>query len=207
MEPTKSGIKYTGVVLAGGKNSRFNGLVKANIVLEGKPIIQNTLDILEEIFDDILIVTNDSDHFSAFTKYRMVPDIYKDIGPLGGLHAALSATDTDALFLVASDMPRISPELIRKMISFYEKAGCEIVIPRHGGMEEPLHALYSSRILSRLDNFLASTSRYAIREFLKLADVSYMEVGNTEGGQNPFVNINRPEDLERLGETDQEGDD
>lgn len=191
-------MRFSGVILAGGENRRYQGVVKARLVVNGRPIIENTLELFERIFDDILIVTNTPEQFSPYKRYRMVPDIYTGIGPLGGLHSALFNLDTDAIFMVASDMPWLSEELIIRMKSYFSESGSEALIPRHNGLDEPLHAVYSAGIKERLGKFLETTSSYAIREFLKLADVEYMNLDNVTASRNPFANINRPGDLEQI---------
>lgn len=192
-------MHLSGAILAGGENRRYNGVIKATLVVEGRPIIERTLELFGSLFDDIVVVTNNREPFSSYSKIRMVEDIYKGIGPLGGLHAALHAVNTDAIFMVASDMPWLSGDLIIKMIQYFQKGGCEVLVPTHNGKEETLHAIYSSALRDRLDNFLGETNRFAIREFLKLAKVEYFNTEITDGGRNPFLNINRPEDFDRIG--------
>jgi molybdopterin-guanine dinucleotide biosynthesis protein A len=48
----------SGVILAGGSNKRFTGMTKANIVIGGKTIISRIMEIIRDIFDEIIIVTN-----------------------------------------------------------------------------------------------------------------------------------------------------
>lgn len=188
--------KYLGVILAGGENRRYNGTIKAKLVVDGRPIIEGSLQIISQVFDDILIVTNTADQFSEYRSYRMVPDIFKKVGPLGGLHAALKATDRDRVFMFASDMPGLSMDIIESMIKHFEIITCEILIPRYKGMIEPLHAIYSRSILDRLEDFLRTSDKFAVRDFLKLADVEYLTIEN--GDDMPFLNINKPEDMNRL---------
>jgi molybdopterin-guanine dinucleotide biosynthesis protein A len=201
MQSSEQGKRYTGVILAGGENRRYNGAIKAKLVIDGKPIIEKTLELLKRIFDDILIVTNSSEQFSAYDMYPMVSDIYSKIGPIGGLHAALKAVKTEAIFMVAGDMPFLSEELIRSMITYFGNSGSEVLIPRHNGLDEPLHAIYSTRLLKRLEDFLGSADKFAIRDFLKLAEVEYMIIESGKFSNDPFANVNRPEDLEKLGST------
>ena len=42
----------------------------------------------------------------------VVEDIYEGCGPLGGIHAVLSATDTDLNLVLSVDMPLMSPEFL-----------------------------------------------------------------------------------------------
>ena len=191
-------MNFSGVVLAGGENKRYQGVVKATLIVNGKPIIERTLELFNRLFDEIVIVTNNSEAFSSYKQFRMVEDIYKGIGPLGGLHAALHDVKSDAIFMAASDMPWLSEELIQSMINYFEKAGCEVLLPRYNGKDEPLHAIYATSVKDSLDNFLGETNRFAIREFLKLVKVEYFNAEIPGSERNPFANINRPEDMQGI---------
>ena len=81
---------YSLIILAGGKNSRFGGKNKAFIQIENKTIIQRIIDNVGYIFSEIIIVTNSPEDFSGYKQNRIITDIYKNKGPLAGLHAALT---------------------------------------------------------------------------------------------------------------------
>lgn len=195
----KSWLKYdiTAAVLAGGKNTRFSGKTKAKIIIDGRPLIERTIGVLQEVFSDLIIITNSREEFKKYDYIRMAGDIYRNIGPLGGLHSALVNTDREAVFLVAGDMPELSSSTIRHVANTYEKTKCEALIPVYKGLMEPLHAIYSRRVLSRLEDFIKSGAKYSIREFLHLVDDKYLEIEAKEGAVNPFLNINSPEDLQK----------
>ena len=190
-------MRFTGVVLAGGENRRFGGQIKARLEVGGKPIIERITGVLAPLFSDMLIVTNTPGNFE-YLGYRMVSDYFKKVGPLGGIHAAMKSTESDALFVVAGDMPWLSADIISRMVDHYRNAGCEVLIPRCSDKDEPLHAIYSRALLERLEDFLESTERDAIREFLNLAKVQYLVVEDCSSGESPFANINRPEDLQKF---------
>ncbi|MEZ5001297.1 MAG: molybdenum cofactor guanylyltransferase [Bacteroidales bacterium] len=196
MRPPVDSTGFTAVVLAGGENRRFGGKIKALHELDGKPIIERVTGVLEQIFSDILVVTNTPDHFE-YLGYPMVQDHFKKVGPLGGLHAAMKSSRAESLFVVAGDMPWLSGEIIAMMINSYRESDCEVLIPTCSGLDEPLHAIYSRALLGRLENFLVSTRRYAIKEFLNLAKVQYLVVEDCSGSGSPFANINRPDDLQK----------
>lgn len=191
-------INIGGAVLAGGENSRFNGKIKANMQVGNRPIIQNTLDLLDAIFSKNIIVTNNSAEFSYLGEYEMIADIYKKVGPLGGIHAALKSTSLEALFIVAGDMPGLSDSLIREMTEYYLSHDCEVLIPEYDKNIEPLHAIYGISILEKLDAFLSESHRYSIREFLKLIEVGYFDVNKAGFDKSVFANINTPEDFKKL---------
>ena len=197
MEQLSKKYDYTAAILAGGKNTRFSGKTKAKIVIDGRSLIEITIEVLEKVFNDIVIITNNENELSDYRHIRMFGDIYHNIGPLGGLHSALINTDRRAVFLVASDMPEINVDIIRYITDSYEILECEVLVPDYKGYIEPLHAIYDRNILDRLENFIKTTNDYSIREFLKLVDDKYQVIESTRGGRNPFININSPEDLQK----------
>ncbi|MGM0666699.1 MAG: molybdenum cofactor guanylyltransferase [Bacteroidota bacterium] len=197
MEQPQEKYDYTAAILAGGKNTRFSGRTKAKIIIDGRPVIERTIEVLEAIFSDIIIITNNESEFSAYKHIRMAGDIYHNRGPLGGLHSALSNTDKDAVFLVASDMPGLSVATVRVVARAFEETDCEVLIPVHKGLIEPLHAVYSKTVLKRLENFIRSKNKYSIREFLKFVDDKYLAIEDEGSERDPFFNINSPEDLQK----------
>lgn len=195
MEPFKEQQKISAAILAGGANKRFNGKTKANIQISGVRIIARTVKILHEIFDDIIIVTNTPEEFKGYKHFKMVPDEIKNVGPLGGIQAALKVASNDALFVFASDMPCISSELVRKHIEFYNKRRCDAAIPRINDFKEPLHAIYNKKIGEKLNEFLKGTDKYSIENFIKDLNVRYHNLDDTFENRRAFMNINTPQDL------------
>lgn len=187
----------TAAILAGGKNTRFSGRQKAKIIIDGQPLIKRIITVLEKVFNDVIIITNNENELSDYRHIRMSGDIYHNIGPLGGLHSALTNTDRKAVFLVASDMPELSAETIKYQVKKFEECKCEALIPDYKGYIEPLHAIYDRNILERLENFIKTTNNYSMREFLKLVNDKYLVIEGIEGDKNPFININSPEDLQK----------
>lgn len=195
MELFKEQNNVSAVILAGGANKRFNGKTKANIQISGVRIIARTIKVLHELFDDIIIVTNTPDDFKGYQHFTIVPDEIKNVGPLGGIHAALRVAKNDAVFVFASDMPCISSDLVKKHIEFYKKRSCDAAIPRIKDFKEPLHAIYNKRIFSELDKFLKGSDKYSIENFIKDLNVRYHNLEDTEEYRKAFININTPQDL------------
>ena len=50
-------MKTTGIILAGGKSSRM-GTNKALLTIDGKTVIEGIVNQLDNIVDDIIVVTN-----------------------------------------------------------------------------------------------------------------------------------------------------
>lgn len=185
----------TAAILAGGRNTRFSGKTKAKIIIDGRPIIEHILEVLESVFSDIIIITNNKEEFKEYEHIRMAGDIYHNIGPLGGLHSALRNTGAGSVFMVASDMPGLSAGIIKQQVDEYSLSSCQAMLPACEGEIEPLHGIYSRSVLPALEGYLAEKNKYAIRDFLRLTDVRYFYCEDI-AKRNVFININSREDLE-----------
>jgi molybdopterin-guanine dinucleotide biosynthesis protein A len=183
-----------GVILAGGASKRFNGIIKAKIIIEGETIISRILDTFSSIFEEKLIVTNSPDEFTAYAEVcKITSDKYLNKGPLGGIHSALYKTTRESVFIVGGDMPFLEKEIILRQIKFFEKNNCDAVIPAIGQNIEPLHGIYKKSVLGLLDEYLMKDNNYSIREFFKKINICYFPVGVSE--MRAFTNINTPSDL------------
>lgn len=187
--------RISGVVLAGGAGSRFNGLIKSRILINGETIISRIISSIGGIFDEIIIVTNTPDEFIEFRNYKIVGDLILNAGPLGGIHAGLSASSKEAVFVFAGDMPFLDKRLILSMIDDYMGAACDALIPRIGGFIEPLHSIYNNSVINRLEEYLRNDRGCAVRDFIELLDVKYMKLEGSADIRRAFTNINSPDDL------------
>ncbi len=180
--------------MAQGKNKRI-GLEKSLLSVTGLSIIENEANLLQSIFDKLIIVSSKKELKEKFPKIPFFNDIYSDIGPIAGIHSALYHIDTGAAFVFACDMPNLSKELIERQIELYMKSNTEIVVPRHSKGIEPLHAIYHKRCILNI-NRIIKEKNYSIRSFYKGLRVKYFDVTNHE--INYFYNINTMQDYYNL---------
>lgn len=191
----KSIFRISGVILAGGANKRFDGMTKANIVIDGKTIMSRIIDTIKDIFDEIIIVTNTPEEFNEYINYKIVSDQILKAGPLGGIHAAIKTSSKEALFVFAGDMPLLDKKVIIRQIEFYNSHKCDILIPRINTYIEPLHAIYNISIIETLEDYLTGDHDYAVRKFYKRQNVRYMQLKGSEEISNAFININSSADI------------
>lgn len=191
----------SGVILAGGENRRFNGITKSKIVIDGKPIISRILDTINEIFNEIIIVTNSPEEFREYNNCKIASDHFLKAGPLGGIHAALKRTSNEALFVFAGDMPLLDKKLILSQINYFDDHKCDILIPRVSQYIEPLHAIYSIGILKTLEDYLLGNQNCAVREFFKKVEPHYLEFEDSAEIKKAFTNINSPLDISMAEKT------
>jgi molybdopterin-guanine dinucleotide biosynthesis protein A len=185
----------SGVILAGGASKRFNGIIKAKIIIDGKTIISRILETFTDFFDEIIIVTNTPDEFKEYNTCIITGDQFLNKGPLGGIHTALKESEKEAVFVVAGDMPLLNKEIIIKQIDFYNRCKCDILVPKLDEYIEPLHGIYMKTLLRILEDYLEGDNDYSINKFLRKADVCYLQLEGCGKNKRAFSNINFPEDV------------
>ncbi|HXK49720.1 MAG TPA: molybdenum cofactor guanylyltransferase [Clostridiales bacterium] len=181
-------------ILAGGKASRMNGENKALLKVGEMNNLDKILSFSEDYFKEIFIIANDSSKFKGYD-IAIYSDIFRNVGPLGGIHSALLHSRTDNVFFLPCDMPFISESIVKKEIEFYFKTECEIIIPRMGCLIEPMHSIFSIKVLSDLEKHIRGTDNYSIRSFFDKADVYYWDIEDNEDNKMAFFNINTHHDL------------
>ena len=188
--------KATAIILAGGKNTRI-ARNKAFIQLStGETILQHTMNILQEIFPEIIIVTNQKDAYLEFN-VQVVEDLIKESGPLGGIFTGLCYSTFKHNFVVACDMPFTKPTLIKLLLEKSETY--DVVIPEIDGEVEPLFALYSKNCIPVMFEHLQKQN-LKMREILGKLQVKRIgaeEIDRLDPEHLSFFNINTEEDLKR----------
>jgi molybdopterin-guanine dinucleotide biosynthesis protein A len=184
-----------GVILAGGVSKRFNGIIKAKITIDGRTIISRIIDVMDELFGEITIVTNTPDEFKEYSYCKIIGDTFLNKGPLGGIHSAMMKSSCDAMFIVAGDMPLLEKDIIIKQIEYFNDCNFDVVIPRISNFTEPLHGIYRKSLMRRLEEYIEIENDYAIRAFLEETNVNYLQFEESEKTKRAFHNINSPSDI------------
>ncbi len=189
-------MNISAAVLAGGKNTRI-AREKSLLQIENVPLIDRLVGLLEQIFPEIIIVTAKTSLKNRFPGVITCEDVFKKAGPLAGIHAALKAASSDAVFVAACDMPNLNPLLINDMVNYYRLhyTSSELLVPRHRSGLEPLHAIYHKNNLSIIERQLQRKD-YKISNFYSLTETFFYDV--PERYSSVFYNINTNEDLEEL---------
>ncbi len=188
--------KFSAAILAGGNNSRFNGINKSFLVVDNQYIIDRIIDVLKDIFSEIIIVSNNPEIYSEYKDFKVVTDYYQKIGPLGGIHTALKSAANPSVFIVSCDMPYLSNNMIIKQLDSHIKSGRDVTIPVIDGFLEPLHGIYNTAKLPELEKFIENTQKYKIIGFYDFIQVNYFNIFDTD--LKNFTNINHPDDYEKL---------
>jgi molybdopterin-guanine dinucleotide biosynthesis protein A len=179
----------TGIVLAGGESRRM-GRDKAFLKLEGVPLIEHVLRTLRGVFPRTIIVTNNPSAYVAYDAV-IVTDAVKKQCPLAGIYSGLLSSTDEYNFVAACDMPFLNPGLITYMTGLVN--GYDIVVPVIAGKNvEPLHAIYSKRLLPVIKKQLHGDER-KIQAIFKEARVKYVtetEIDRYDPERRSFRNLN-----------------
>lgn len=180
-----------GIILAGGKSSRF-GREKAFLNIEGRPIIEVLVSKLSSVFEEVFIVTNNKKKF-GYLNTNIIPDIFPDKGPLGGIHAGLVHSKSPYSFFTACDMPFLNTDVVRNMIN--EVEGYDIVVPGVKDRLHPLCAIYSKRCIPVIEDNLKK-GNLRVQSIFNELKTKIIDKMFTEGRH--FININTKEDYEQI---------
>jgi molybdopterin-guanine dinucleotide biosynthesis protein A len=186
----------TGVILAGGKNTRMRAN-KALLKIGDAHLIDRTVDALKGIFAEVIIVTSNPLEYMHLDA-TIVTDIFPERGALGGLYTGLFFARAPYAFVAACDMPFLKAPFIAYMME--NAKGHDIVVPAPPDGLQPLCAVYSRACLPAIKNLLAK-NRLQIKGFYpgrKILEIgpAILERFDPEGRM--FTNINTPEDWESL---------
>jgi molybdenum cofactor guanylyltransferase len=189
--------KCTGVILAGGKNSRFSGKNKALVRIGGKRILDRIYEVFTILFDKIILVTNDPVQYMEWD-FDIVTDIFPIRSSLTGIHTGLFYITTPYAFFVACDIPFIRKELIEILLDGVEP-GIDIVIPETSKGVEPLCSVYSKRCFKPIEEQLEKKSLKIQRVFQKVRVKKIPEdiLRTIDPDLVSLYNINTPDDLAR----------
>jgi molybdopterin-guanine dinucleotide biosynthesis protein A len=180
-------IPATLLVLAGG-GSRRMGRSKALLPIAGTTLVELVVERLAGDFEHLLVAARDPDQLPPSLLPHFVRDLHPGSGPLAGIEAGLAASPHDLLLAVACDMPRVTPELARRLVSAAE--GVDAAVPRIGGRPEPACAAYRRSAAAPLSAALREGRRRSA-DVLDELRVRWLD------GEDPalFVNLNTPSDL------------
>ena len=194
---------YSGVILAGGLNSRFSGANKAFIQIGNKRILDHIYDVFRELFEEIILVTNDPLKYLGWD-LKIVTDIYPARSSLIGIHAGLFYTTGSHAFITACDTPFLKKELIETIICAVEPQ-IDIIIPETSAGIEPLFAVYSKKCLKQIENQLQK-QEFKIQKFfnkVRVVKISEDEIRAKDPELTSLFNVNNLSSLEKAKEIKQ----
>ena len=187
-----------GFILAGGESRRM-GTDKSQLLLNGESFVERIAAELAAVTKDIVLVGKP---VQRSTKLPQTPDVYPGWGALGGVHTALASSNADWCLIVACDFPFVTAGLFARLASLRE--AFEAVAPvQSDGIPQPLCTLYQTKhCLERAEQLINSGERkpIALLQSVRTRWVPFADIQDLPGAEQFFVNVNTPEDYDRIVE-------
>jgi molybdopterin-guanine dinucleotide biosynthesis protein A len=143
-----------GFVLAGGHSSRM-GTDKALALFAGCPLIQVALTSLEAAG----VASQIAGSRSALSRFAPeIPDTFPECGPLGGVHAALSASHAEWTLFLPVDLPLMPASLLDCLLRRAALCGQPVTATRLNSKLEPFPVILSRSVLAPITQRLAAGS-------------------------------------------------
>ncbi|MDI6767277.1 MAG: molybdenum cofactor guanylyltransferase [Bacteroidota bacterium] len=184
-----------GVILAGGKSSRM-GQNKAMLEFRGKPFIQHIAETLKEIFEEVIIISDDTEAYK-FLYLPVYVDVYKNCGPLGGIHSAFINSNTENIFVASCDLPFINFDVVRFLIDHHSHN--EVTVFSVDQQIQPLFGLYNRSCFLELENHLKQ-KRCSVLQFINNIHANVIQLKSSLAitfSEN-LKNVNTLEDYQAL---------
>ncbi len=191
-----------GVVLAGGKSTRF-GRDKASAILRGRPLLQFVADTVTMVCSPLVVVRAHGQALPALawspSPIVVVEDFAEAEGPVAGLIAGLRAVREPLAFVTSCDAPLLRTALMEGLREAV--AGFEAAIPEVEGRRQPLVAVYRvAPALRALETAYSAGERKLTEALapLKTTEMDEEMVCRFDPELLSFWNANSPETLAEI---------
>lgn len=173
------------------------GTDKAYLRLADETLLDRAVGLAGAVADDVRIV-GDAKRHASFARI-VTEDIYRERGPLGGIHAALCSTGTDLNLMLAVDMPFLKPEFLAYLIAQARESGATVTVPNACGGFQPLCGVYRAKFAETAEESLRAGKNKIDALFAKVSTriIGEDELERTGFSLEMFRNLNSPEDLKR----------
>lgn len=170
------------------------GRDKAFLDFRGETLLARSLKLARAISRDVSIV-GDPKKFADFG--AVVEDVYRDCGPLGGIHAALSVSSTEQNLILAVDLPFLDQRFLEYLIAEANKSQAMVTVPQVAGRFQPLCAIYGRDFQNLAEDALKNHKNKIDLLFAKIRPriIPEEELSRAGFSSEIFRNLNTPEDL------------
>jgi len=182
----------TGIILAGGKSSRM-GKDKGLMLLNGKPLVEYAVEILDPLVSELLISSNNGEYASAGR--ILVNDEVRGIGPMGGIYSCLEKSTNEINLVLSCDMPFMHPELFGYLLDYMEDN--LVVLPSKDGIyPEPMCGIYRKEVLPLMEEYIRE-GNYKLPDLFEAIPFRMIKVPKKMSffSDNLFMNINSEAEL------------
>ena len=183
-------MKLKGIVLAGGKSRRF-GTDKALKEINNTTFLEHSCQILSNVVSDVAIITNSETDY-GFAGFPIIKDILPEMGPLGGLHTALTLFPENDFLILTCDMPYLQEGILQQLLEESDvKCAITLFDLKREGFQ-PFPGIYRKGLMSAVKGQIEQ-NQLSMQGFLGV--ILDKQLIQPKGSLDSFQNINRPQDL------------
>ena len=133
------------------------GCDKRLLSLGDTSLLEKTFRLCERTFSEVILVGEEPQ--PPLFEARWIADAEWDKGPIAGIVSALRVKPSMATFIVAGDMPELSPALFDELCAADYRRGVHRVVPGGKRGVEPLCGLYLPTALPIVEKRLSEEKR------------------------------------------------
>lgn len=159
-------------------------------------MIEHVIAAITPLTEKVAIIANNPDYERL--GFPVFADSYNDIGPLEAIRTALSNIMTPRAILVGCDLPFVTADLFKLLLSIAGDNYATVPIDAEGRLE-PLCAIYRPEALPAVTGLINQGTRKVslLFDLVPTRLVAFEELRNLKGSEVFFENINTPEDYGR----------
>lgn len=153
-------LQIDAVILAGGMARRMGGDDKGLVELNGKAMIEHTIERIKPQVKEILINANRNQTRYAEFGFTVLSDEHTGfLGPLAGTITAMGHTQADYLLVVPCDCPLLPRDLVARLLAAIEANDAELAVASDGEREQPVVMLLKPSLRESMTAFLEAGER------------------------------------------------
>jgi molybdopterin-guanine dinucleotide biosynthesis protein A len=199
--PRETGLpEVTGVVLAGGRSTRF-GRDKLAETYRGMPLLHHAVLRLGEVCSEVIVVTAPDAlerPLPIGVDIRVAGDPVEGEGPLAGLHVGLLAARHEVALVAAGDMPELQTRVLIEMLRVADEAETDAVALADGDQTRPLPCIVRTTKGIDVAHALLHDGRRALRDLLDALRTAVIDEETwvaLDPGRRTLFDVDEPDDL------------
>jgi molybdopterin-guanine dinucleotide biosynthesis protein A len=173
------------------------GTDKALLPFGGENLLQLALSKASEI-SHLPIIVGDRVRYGSYGE--VIEDRFPGCGPLGGIHAALCATQTDLNLVLSVDMPLMTAGFLIWLVELAASGKELAFVPEAQGKRQPLCAVYRRTARCVIEHALNSGD-FKVDHVFPLIPTRYLsedELIAAKFAPEIFLNVNTPVEYESV---------
>jgi len=208
----ESAIK--GFIQAGGRSSRMK-LDKAWLEIDGVPMIERAVAAAKPAAGRLGIIVNAAnprieryERLAESCDARLIFDLHEHLGPLGGIHTALTRCGAArSALILACDLPFITTEFLSFLCNVHQGENPQSQSPNPQSITvpldqsdrlQPLAAIYDQSLEAVVRQMLAANELKVdlLHSRVSTRRVGFAEFSHLRDAERFFINVNTPEEYQ-----------